>query len=521
MKLLKAHFQVPHPILITSHTNVAVDNLAATCAAAGLKVVRAGSFARARQGLEAITLDSLMEAHPLQARLEELSRNISTLKRALADLEAQKRRRSIGLATSTQDGIATDTLDMPRTSGQECNLWRDDINFVADAREYPSLEKPQEEVVALRWTIDDISFLKRRLATIRSAFFLTRKEMETDVFRGADVVCCTALSVPTCKSIDFPFVFFDEGSMATEPVTLVPLVKGSRQLAIIGDHRQLPPVVEDEQARRGGLAKSLFERLIERGDVPSLMLDSQHRMHPSLSAFVSKNFYNSELRDGDKVAAVKSFSSSYRSSVSDPAHAFLVFVDHCFPESSWQKSIENHGEALICGRVIADLLARNSDLQAHDIGVVTPYRGQAQYLSRALAEPRSALRIEMARYSAQMTSNGFAASMSECDPSKIEVHTVDGFEGREKKAVVFSTTRSNRGGYVGFLADSRRLNVALTRAQRGLWVVGNLETLRGAHLGEAGHRSVEKADVQVVRRFVEHLESERCIVNAGDVVLRK
>lgn len=524
IELLKAHFQVPHPILVTSHTNVAVDNLTAACLDAGLSVVRAGSSARTREGLDGITLESLMEKHPLKGHLDELEGIKAGLTRAVAELEAG-RESPASSPSSVQEkdvnapipGEEAATSSTVSHSAQDCNYWRDEVSLFADTEVYRHLRLDEEDVDTLPLTMADIPRLEKRLSSVRQATFLIRKRIETDVYHGADVVCCTALSVPTCKPIDFPFVFFDEGSMATEPISLVPLVKGSRQIAIIGDHKQLPPVVQNEDARQGGMAKSLFERLIERGDVPSIMLDCQHRMHPSLSAFASQMFYDAKLCDGETMVNIESLSSSYRAAPSGADQHYLAFVNHSFRESSEGKSIENLGEAMVCSRIIADLLARNPGLQAQDIGLVTPYRGQAQHFARALADPGSDLRMEMVRFTAQLARSGLVTSTTDADPSKVEVHTVDGFEGREKQAVVFSTTRSNPLGFVGFLADSRRLNVALTRAKRGLWVVGNFETLRNARLGEAGQRAVDKADVSAIRKYTAYLENLRCVVKAAEV----
>ena len=88
-----------------------------------------------------------------------------------------------------------------------------------------------------------------------------------------------------------------EATQATEPAVLCPIVKGSEQIVLLGDHFQLPPTVMSDKAAKGGLRRSLFERLTETG-VPVQLLDVQYRMHPSISAFPSKEFYRGRVRDG-------------------------------------------------------------------------------------------------------------------------------------------------------------------------------------------------------------------------------
>ncbi|KAI0039527.1 hypothetical protein FA95DRAFT_1014274 [Auriscalpium vulgare] len=280
--------------------------------------------------------------------------------------------------------------------------------------------------------------------------------------------------------IDFPVVFLDEASMSTEPASLIPIMKGSRHIALIGDHKQLPPVIKTREAELNGLGISLFERLTEEGVVPSIMLDLQYRMHPSISNFPSAEFYNRALLDGMLDA-----SGNIPARLKPPLSAHLlvnqktgqrpsvVFLDHTGVESTKGRSKINVTDAQIVLSVVEDLLLANPDLRGEKIGIIAPYVAQIALLSKLLTADAA----QKARFEATL-GTGRAQQLAH-----IEVRTVNGFEGREKDVILFSTVRNNASGHIGFLADRRRLNVGLTRAKRALFIVGGLSTLRAGKTG--------------------------------------
>lgn len=245
-------------------------------------------------------------------------------------------------------------------------------------------------------------------------------------------------------------------------------MKGSSHLSIIGDHKQLAPIITSEEAHKKGLGVSLFERLIEHSNVPSIMLDIQYRMHPELSDIPNTIFYNSQLVDGSRNpdgSLLESYSPPL-TSFTKPSSA-LSFINHEYTESKEGESTFNEGECQVILSLILDLLACNPQLKGNEIGIISPYIAQTIELLRLLNRD--------AEWSQQFIQKLGQERLK--DLSEIEVKTVDGFEGREKSVIILSLTRSNEGGFIGFLDDPRRANVGLTRAKRCLLVVGNSQTL--------------------------------------------
>lgn len=112
--------------------------------------------------------------------------------------------------------------------------------------------------------------------------------------------------------------------------------------------------------------------------------------------------------------------------------------------------------------------------------------------------------------------------------ANIEIKTVDGFEGREKDAIVFSTVRNNTHGYIGFLADRRRLNVGITRARRALFIIGNTKTLEKGKYGRSSNEELMSNEAKHVhkgaiswRRYVEYLAQQKLVVKMDEAWLRK
>lgn len=505
IKLLKKDFMVPHPILLAAHTNVAVDNLAEGCINAGLKVVRIGPSSRARPSTVEHTLDAYFARHPSKRRHDEVKKALDTLDRLQSDLR--------------QKIVTEDSASLQRTAVAN--------GLAATAKETPAMsddddlaEELFDAYLAQKPGLSEYDAVMKQHKKLKRLWLFLRSSMRADILRSADVICGSAIAAGSkeLEMIDLPVVFFDEASMATEPVTLIPLMKGCRHLCIIGDHKQLPPVVTSPEAKADGLSRSLFERLIEGGDkrVKSMMLDIQFRMHPSLAYFPNHMFYDGALRDGkgtELIAPVKSrfFNAQGSKEVSDPTRQYVSFVHHTARESkAHNQSLYNASEAQVVFDILIDLFRQNPELKGEDIGIVTPYAAQQLLFEKMLQNEFSAERKKARKLFAPKDAPRVA------ELGLIDIHTVDGFEGREKKVIIFSTVRTNPQGHVGFLADSRRLNVALTRAKNGLFVVGNIDTFRNARLTEAAHARVDSANTEAVRKYAAFLERHGAVFDYSD-----
>ncbi|EIW76725.1 P-loop containing nucleoside triphosphate hydrolase protein [Coniophora puteana RWD-64-598 SS2] len=476
VKLLKVEFEVPQPILVATYTNVAVDNLVEGLLKAGLKPLRVGFGGKVNASLHDCTLDAKMEKHRHKPVVDKLLAEQERINQHIAELNKRLRER------------------------------QRDPKIRDNARNQAIIENLRNALVVS----------ERRLGIVRGKLHVLHNDMLRDITAQADVICTTCISsVNSALSvIDFPVVFLDEASMSTEPASLIPLMRGSQHVALIGDHKQLPPVIVSYEADLKGLGISLFERLTEEGVVPSIMLDVQYRMHPALSYFPSLEFYNLSLQDGTVDSGgnvspllLPPLSAHLPVDESTGNRPSIVFMDHAGSETLKDRSRVNYDEANIVCSIIEDLLLRNEHMRGDDIGIIAPYAAQISLLTRLLNTD--------AKYARR-----FAATLGDRrvrELSKVEVRTVDGFEGRQKDVIIFSTVRNNPAGHVGFLADRRRLNVGLTRAKRGLFVVGSISTLkqsksftRGMAANPGGQTS---KGVESWRRYAAYLVGQQRVLH--------
>ncbi len=288
---------------------------------------------------------------------------------------------------------------------------------------------------------------------------LERKAVD-EVLGRADVICATLtmLESSLLAPDEFDLALLDEATQAIEPLALLAFLKAPK-VVLAGDHRQLPPTVLSRAAQEKGLGRSLFERLLEEhGDGVKKMLREQYRMHEEIMSFPSAQMYGGELRAHPSVAG-RTLADLLTAPLEAPPLLYVDTAGKGFDEgrAEGEESLSNEGEAdLLVTRALA-LLERG--LPPRELALITPYRAQAALLRERL------------------TTAAAASGAAPENTADVEVDTVDAFQGREKEAVLVSLVRSNATGQVGFLADTRRMNVALTRAKRHLFVVGDSATL--------------------------------------------
>ncbi|KAF9526041.1 P-loop containing nucleoside triphosphate hydrolase protein [Crepidotus variabilis] len=473
VKLLKAHFQVSQPLLVCTYTNVAVDNLVEGFARFGVKPLRVGFAGNIRESLRPHSLEFKRQEHPMYPDLVQLEKDLEKLTKEKFELKTVWMKLLGDLKNKKEETLAVEGGKKRRRSSKEL--------------------KAENMLKAL-------DGMKARESGMERKMYAMQQQILKDVIGDADVICTTCITA-ACAAlnvVDFPVVFLDEASMSTEPASLIPIMKGSQHVALIGDHKQLPPVIISKEAKEGGLNVSLFERLTEEGHVHSSMLNTQYRMHPEISHFPALEFYDLALMDGTVDAGgnalagleppeSKHLSLPRRTQKSDKkTRPSVIFLDHGGNESMKGRSRVNVTEAHLVASVVEDLLLANPTLKGDDIGIIAPYAAQIQLLTRYFNhDPHYKDRFE-----------SVLGSQRAMQLPKVEIKTVDGFEGREKEVIIFSTVRNNEDGNIGFLADKKRLNVGLTRAKRGLFVLGSIRTLKsGRPMGEAtpGYR-ISSAD---------------------------
>ncbi|KAF5255075.1 hypothetical protein FANTH_290 [Fusarium anthophilum] len=318
------------------------------------------------------------------------------------------------------------------------------------------------------------------LKELRKEFRERERRCVSTLIGGSKVVLATLHGAGgyQLRNDEFDVVIIDEASQALEAQCWVPLVS-AQKVVCAGDHLQLPPTIKSSNAKvkapvKDGatvtkgttLETTLFDRLLAlHGPSIKRMLTTQYRMHESIMRFPSDELYDSKLIAADAVKHRLLKDLEYEVQDNEDTNEPVIFIDTQggdFPEKNEEDEKETprkgraglHGdsksnemEAALVQQHVRQLVG--AGVRPEDIAVVTPYNAQLAIL----------------------------APLKDKFPG-LELGSVDGFQGREKEAVIVSLVRSNSEGEVGFLGEKRRLNVAMTRPKRSLTVIGDSETVQ-------------------------------------------
>ncbi|XP_052307958.1 uncharacterized protein LOC18097562 isoform X3 [Populus trichocarpa] len=273
---------------------------------------------------------------------------------------------------------------------------------------------------------------------------------------NACLVFCTASSsvkLHTEGATPIKLLVIDEAAQLKECESTIPLqLSGLRHAILIGDERQLPAMVQSKISEEAEFGRSLFERLVilEHG---KHLLNMQYRMHPSISLFPNKEFYDRLIEDSSNVKERNYRKQFLQGSMYGPYSFINVATGK---EQSYNgRSKKNLVEVAVVSAIVASLFKKFIRARKRmSIGVISPYKAQVYAIQEKIGNAYS-------KYS------DFA----------VKVRSVDGFQGSEEDVIIISTVRCNANGSVGFLSNRQRVNVALTRARYCLWILGNGATL--------------------------------------------
>ena len=289
------------------------------------------------------------------------------------------------------------------------------------------------------------------------------KKKRTKILEETDVIFCTLLKASALeKSIQyfsekllqetkFPYTIVDEATQTTQPRMLGALKRSTEKIVLVGDPKQLSPVVLNHGIEKE--YRSLFEDLIDNKKNFYCFLNTQYRMHPSICENPNHLFYDGRLKNAPPSKKNHDILNKVKKLFKNPQQR-KIFYDVNGHERKADSSYYNPEEMDQVIRVLQNLVEKG--VEYYEIGVIAMYNTQVSKLKQMIMH--------------KFGQEGFY---------ELKIGTVDSFQGSEKEFIILSTVRANFNGNPGFVNNKRRMNVALTRAKYGLFIVGNAITLGG------------------------------------------
>ena len=388
-------------VLVCAQSNMAVDWISEKLVDRGINVLRIGNPTRVNDKMLSFTYERRFESHPDYTELW-------AIRKTIRDLRAHRKR--------------------------------------GDEKYHQKMERLKERATELELRIN------------------------AQLFGEARVIASTLVgsSSHLLEGQKFGTLFIDEAAQALEAACWIPIRRVSRVI-FAGDHCQLPPTIKSFAALKAGLGKTLMERIVDNRPETVTLLKMQYRMNEEIMRFSSDWFYGNQVESAPEV--------KYRSILD--LDIPMTWIDTSeFDEPEKTDIPESPRQPLFREEFVGESFGRINKAEAEltllalesyfkkigkerileerlDVGVISPYRAQVQYLRR-LFKKREFFKPYR---------------------SLISVNTVDGFQGQERDIILISLVRSNNEGQIGFLRDLRRMNVAITRARMKVIILGDASTL--------------------------------------------
>lgn len=321
--------------------------------------------------------------------------------------------------------------------------------------DYPQLWSIRKAIRELRQQRKHADSWHQKMDRLKSRATELELRIRSSLFGEARVIASTLTGAANrvLEGEKYSTLFIDEAAQALEAACWIAIRKAGRVI-LAGDHCQLPPTVKSIMALKGGLGKTLMERIVENKPETVMLLKMQYRMNEQIMKFSSEWFYHGMVESAPTV--------SHRGILDYDTP--MMWIDTAECDSKEEFVGENFGrinraEAELTLQTLQQYLEKIGKQrileESIDVGIISPYRAQVQLLRKELRK-----REFFRPYRHLLT-----------------VNTVDGFQGQERDIILISLVRSNDGGEIGFLRDLRRMNVAITRARMKLIILGSSETM--------------------------------------------
>ncbi|ORZ10330.1 AAA domain-domain-containing protein [Lobosporangium transversale] len=400
------------------------------------KVVRVGTLETINMEVKDVALDTL-----IAKELEASSESKEEFQSAAQSMTAMREK-----MRQLQDELEKARLELVQAKDADDNI------AIANA------QSKIKSVNKSKWQLgQDLDNARSKQADATQKKDQARKNARNKILGEADVICSTLSAsgheLLTSSTFTFETVIIDEAAQSVEISSLIPLKYGCKRCILVGDPNQLPPTVISQLATKYAYNQSLFVRIQSLAPSSVHLLSIQYRMHPDISAFPSREFYKALLKDGPGMAE-KTRAEWHRNPLTPPYRFFDVYQGQ--EQIGLSHSQHNPIEAEAAAALLEGLCNSNPTLNFfRRVGVISPYKQQVRMLKDC-----------------------FQRTFDKQILEAVDFNTVDGFQGQEKDIIIFSCVRASTRGTVGFLADIRRMNVALTRARQSLFILGHAETLR-------------------------------------------